>query len=118
VRDFIAVSLGALVGGAFSFAVAHLYIGVIRRIGRRVLKSWLIFLWLPVHIVFAFAMVSGVFFPFYALGLVGASFPLPNTLKALAIVFGVVGATPALVYYFREWHHLRKAGPIPRNQRA
>ena len=112
-RGFIAVSLGAFIGGGFSFAVAYLYIALVRRIGRRVLRSWLIFLWFPVHMVFAFIMVFGVFFPFYALGLVGAVFPLTDALKALAIGFGVVAAAPALVYYFREWHHLRKAGHSP-----
>ncbi len=117
-RDFIAISLGALVGGGFSFGVVYFYVAVIRRIGHRVLKSWLIFLWLPVHIVFAVAMVLGVFFPFYALGLVGASLPLADTLKAVAIIFGAAGATPALVYYFREWHHLRKTGPIPHHEKV
>jgi hypothetical protein len=68
------------------------------------------------HIAFAFAMVLGVFFPFYALGLVGAAFPLTDALKALAIVLGVVAAAPALVYYFREWHHLRKTGHGPHNE--
>jgi hypothetical protein len=113
VRDLIAVPLGALVGGGFSFAVAYLYIAIVRRVGRRVLRSWFIFLWFPVHIVFAFAMVFGVFLPFYALSFVGAVFPISDTLKALAIVFGVVAVAPALVYYFREWHHLRKARHSP-----
>ena len=115
-RDFIAVCLGTLADGCFSFAVAWLYIAVVRHIGRRLLKSWLIFLWFPVHIVFAIAIVLGVFFPFYALMLVRASFPMGNFLNVLAIVFGVGGATPALVYFFHAWQHLRKA--IPPNEKA
>jgi hypothetical protein len=113
VRDLIAIFLGALVGGGFSFGAAFLYIGVVRRVGRKVFQSWLILLWFPVHVFFAVTLVAGFFFPFYALRLVGASFPLSNALNALAFFFGLAAAVPSLTYFFRQWHRLQLAGYVP-----
>ncbi|PYL09235.1 MAG: hypothetical protein DME33_04795 [Verrucomicrobia bacterium] len=105
-----AVFLGALIGSAFSFTAAYLYIAGIRRIGPKVFQTWRILLLLPVHFVFAFTLSAPMFFPFFALGVIGASFPLTNAAYALAISFGILGAVPPFTYFFRQWHRLRGAG--------
>ena len=113
-RDVIAALLGALVGSAFSSVAALLYIAAVRRVGQKVFGSWLIFLWFPVHCVFALilAFPSG-FFPFLALGLVGTSFPLTNALYAIIIGFVILGLIPPFTYFFLQWRHLQRAGYLP-----
>jgi hypothetical protein len=112
-RDVTTAFFGAFVGSAFSLIAMLVYIAAVRRVGRRVFKSWLLALWFPVHLLFAITLMAPMFFPFYALGIAGASFPLPNALKAVAIVFGSVGLVPPLIYFFRQWYNLQRAGYLP-----
>jgi hypothetical protein len=109
-RDVIAAFCGALMGSAFSLISALAYVAAVRRVGRKVFRSWLLFLWLPVHFIFAFTLSAPMFFPFFAIRFVGASFPLTNALYALAISFGILGAVPPFTYFFRQWRHLEHAG--------
>ena len=51
-----------------------------------------------------------MFFVFFALRLVGASFLLGNTVYAMAMAFGILGLIPPFTYFFRQWHYLRRAG--------
>jgi hypothetical protein len=99
-REVIAAFLGALVGSVFSSIAALAYIAAVRRVGHKVFGSCLIFLWLPVHCIFALILaVPSMFFPFFALRLLGASFPLSNTLYAIVIVFGIFGLIPPFTYF-------------------
>jgi len=110
----IAAFVGALIGSAFSSIAALAYIAAVRRVGHKVFGSWLIFLWLPVHCIFALILaVPSIFFPFFALRLVEASFPLTNALYAIVMVFGILGLVPPFTYFFRQWQHLQRAGYLP-----
>jgi len=113
-RDIIAVFFGAVVGSASSFIVALAYIAVVRRVGHKVFGSWLIFLWFPVHCIFALILtLPSMFFLVLALRLVGAPFPLSNTVSAIVMVFCVLALIPPFTYFFRQWYHLQRAGYLP-----
>ena len=112
-RDVVAAFFGALVGSAFSSTAALLYIAAVRRVGRKVFGSWRLFLWLPVHFLFAFTLTAPMFFPFFALGLVRASFPLTNTLYVIVMIFGILGLVPPFAYFFVQWNRLQRAGYLP-----
>jgi hypothetical protein len=113
-REFAVVLFGALIGGAFSLATAFLYIRVVRRVARRVFRSWFGLLWLPIHVVFACTLVAAFIFPYYMLGVIGTAFPLPDALYALTLTLSLAAALPALIYFFRQWNNLQKHGYIPR----
>jgi hypothetical protein len=70
-------------------------------------------LWFPVHVLFAVTLVAPMFPPFFVLGIVGASFPLPDTLTAVAIISGILGLVALVTYFFRQWHHLQRLGYLP-----
>jgi hypothetical protein len=112
--DVIAAFFGALIGSGFSSLAVLLYLAAVRRVARKVFQSWLIFLWLPVHILFAFTLPAPMLFPFFALRLAGASFPLSNALYAVSFSFGILGLIVPLVYFFTQWHRLKTAGVLPR----
>jgi hypothetical protein len=113
-RDAIALFFGAVVGSASSFTVALAYIAVVRRVGHKVFGSWLVFLWFPVHCIFALILtLPSMFFLVLALRLVGASFPLSNTVSAMVIVFCILSLILPFTYFFRQWYHLKRAGYLP-----
>jgi hypothetical protein len=106
--------IAAFIGSTFSYIAAFAYIVAVRRVGYKVFGSWLIFLWFPVHCIFALILaLPSMFFVFFALRLVGASFPLSNTVYAMAMAFGILGLIPPFTYFFRQWHYLRRAGYLP-----
>jgi hypothetical protein len=47
------------------------------------------FVVVSVHVLFAVTLVAPMFSPFFVLGIVGASFSLPDTLTAVAIILGI-----------------------------
>jgi len=112
-RDAIAAFLGALGGSAFSFFTVMIYIALVSRVARKVFQSSLIFLWFPVHILFALTFSAPMFCPFFALKFVGASFPLTNALYALAFSFGLLGLLAPLAYFLCQWRRLQTAGVLP-----
>ncbi|HEX3420662.1 MAG TPA: hypothetical protein VHT01_05505 [Candidatus Udaeobacter sp.] len=110
----IVALIGALVGSGFSSLAALLYLAAVRRVARKVFQSWLIFLWFPVQILFAFTLPAPMLFPFFALRVADASFPPSNTLYAVTFRFGILGLIVPVVYFFSQWHRLKISGILPR----
>jgi len=110
----IAAFVGALIGSGFSSLAVLLYLAAVRRVARKVFQSWLIFLWLPVHILFALTLPAPMLFPFIALRLAAASFPLSNALYTVTFSFGILGLIVPTVYFFTQWHRLKTSGVLPR----
>jgi hypothetical protein len=110
VREFLAILLGALIGSAFSFIVAFLFVTAVDRLGQPVFGSWRRWLFLPIVLLFALSQTAPMFFPFFALGFVRASFPLDTALFTLAMVFGLSALIPPLTYFIRQRRRLQDAG--------